>query len=328
VGSPAFQLPAETDRVVILVNPKAGRRSAAVRTAELTELLRQRRFDVQVLDDLAEACVRADRLHTRRELRALVGVGGDGTAAELATRTQPGVPVTLLAAGTANLLAKQFGLSSKPEKVAGVIAGANCHRMDAGRAGGRVFLSMVSCGLDADVVRRVHAQRGAGGASGHIGYATYLKPIFDSIRNYEYPQMRVYCDEPCDDRPSRPVVEPVVARWAFVFNLSRYGWGLRLAPEADFADGRLDLCTFGKGSLWHGLRYLAAAQFGAWHGRLGDCSVRQARRIRITSDRPAAYQLDGDPGGELPVDIEVLPGRLTLVVPPMARAALQPKGLV
>jgi diacylglycerol kinase (ATP) len=27
------------------------------------------------------------------------------------------------------------------------------------------------------------------------------------------------------------------------------------------------------------------------------------------------YQLDGDPGGLLPLDVQVLPGRLTLVVP-------------
>ena len=314
----ALRMPPEADRVVILVNPKAGRRSAAGRTGRLAELLRQRRFDVHVLDDMAEACNRANRLHDRQQLRALVGVGGDGTAAEIVNRTQPGVPVTLLAAGTANLLAKQFGLGAKPEKLADTIVKAHCRRMDAGRAGGRVFLLMVSCGLDADVVRRVHARREAVGTGGHIGYASYAKPIWQSLRSYEYPQMRVYCDEPCDDRPSHPAGEPVLARWVFVFNLPRYGWGLQMTPDADCGDGLLDVCTFGKGSLWHGLRYLGAVQFGAWHGRFGDCAIRQAGRIRVTSDRPVAYQLDGDPGGQLPVEIEVLPHRVTLVVPPVS----------
>ena len=38
-------------------------------------------------------------------------------------------------------------------------------------------------------------------------------------------------------------------------------------------------------------------------------------RVRIESDEPVAYQLDGDPGGMLPLDVEVVPHRLTLVVP-------------
>jgi diacylglycerol kinase family enzyme len=52
------------------------------------------------------------------------------------------------------------------------------------------------------------------------------------------------------------------------------------------------------------------------HQRLPDCTVRRARRLRVTSQEEVHYQLDGDPGGLLPVEIEVLPGRLTLVVPP------------
>jgi diacylglycerol kinase family enzyme len=76
-----------------------------------------------------------------------------------------------------------------------------------------------------------------------------------------------------------------------------------------------DVCTFRRGSLFHGLRYTAAVQFGGWHRRMSDCVMRQARRLRITSDAPVAYQLDGDPGGVLPVDVQVLPQRVTLVVP-------------
>jgi diacylglycerol kinase (ATP) len=37
--------------------------------------------------------------------------------------------------------------------------------------------------------------------------------------------------------------------------------------------------------------------------------------VRIESDVPVPYQLDGDPGGYLPLEIEVLPNRLTLIVP-------------
>jgi len=316
VAHTAFTLPSEADRVLILMNPRAGRRSAAGRTDRLAELLRHRGLGVKVFADVGEVTARANRLHDEGRLRALVGVGGDGTAAELANRTQPGVPITLLAAGTANLLARQFGLSTKPEQMAETIAGGNCQRIDAGQADGRVFLLMASCGFDADVVRQVHALRQSTRAGGHIGYAHYLKPILRSIRNYEYPPIRIYWDEPCRGAAQEKSEEPLVARWVFAFNLPRYGWGLKLTPEAVATDGLLDVCTFRRGTLWHGLRYLAGVQLGSRHRRLADCVIRRAKRIRIASDRPVAYQLDGDPGGQLPLDVESLPGRLTLLVPP------------
>ena len=42
---------------------------------------------------------------------------------------------------------------------------------------------------------------------------------------------------------------------------------------------------------------------------------RMAKTIRIESDVDVPYQMDGDPGGVLPVEIEVLPQRVTLVAP-------------
>ena len=59
---------------------------------------------------------------------------------------------------------------------------------------------------------------------------------------------------------------------------------------------------------------MATAWLGQ-HQRLADCTTRRVRRLRITADAQVPYQLDGDPGGLLPLDVQVLPGRLTLVVP-------------
>ena len=45
-----------------------------------------------------------------------------------------------------------------------------------------------------------------------------------------------------------------------------------------------------------------------------DVQLTKVERVRFEADEPVAYQLDGDPGGMLPVEAEVLPGRLRLVV--------------
>ena len=251
----------------------------------------------------------ANDWHAQGRLRALVGVGGDGTAAELVNRTAAGVPITMLPSGTENLLARHFQLGASPESCAATIAAGRRLRLDAGLASGRLFLLMAGCGMDADVVRRLHAQR-----TGHITHASYLEPILASLCDYQYPELQVQILDDGRDEVGEAPLPPLSARWLFAFNLPCYGGGLRIAPEADAADGRLDVCMFHGGGLWNGLRYAAAVLLGMRED-LADCTIQRTRRLRITAAEEVPYQLDGDPGGILPVEIAALPGRLTLLVP-------------
>jgi diacylglycerol kinase family enzyme len=100
----------------------------------------------------------------------------------------------------------------------------------------------------------------------------------------------------------------------FVLNLPRYAIGLRIAPQARGDDGLLDVCTFRNGSLVKGLWYLGGVILGQ-HQRWQDCAMRQVRQLRIESDVPVPYQLDGDPGGMLPLEIDVLPARVCVICP-------------
>ena len=133
---------------------------------------------------------------------------------------------------------------------------------------------MVGCGFDAEVVRRLHGMR-----SGHIRHFSYAKPILDSLRNYEYPELRVYCESPelaeKGGGESAGAARPVdlSARWVFVVNLPRYAVGLQIAPDALGNDGFLDVCLFKEGSLWSGLRYLAGVATGHPPVLAGLCPV-------------------------------------------------------
>ncbi len=317
MDKPVEFLSPELRHVIVSVNPKAGAASADNRVAHLVQLLRQEGLDVAVLQKLDEVATAANRWFDEGRLRALIAVGGDGTAAELVNRTATGLPLTVFPAGNENLLARHFGLGATPEECCrNVVEGALMRCVD-GRADQRVFLVMLSCGFDAEVVHSLHLHR-----TGHVTSASYFSPIMESIRHYEYPELRVYWNKEAvvpgggaDQVPGHPpeTVSDGV-RWLFAFNLPCYGGGLQIAPEADGADGLLDICTFRHGGLWHGLYYTAAVMTGT-HRWLTDFAQRRIGRLRITSDAKVPYQLDGDPGGFLPVEIEAVPNRLTLVVP-------------
>jgi diacylglycerol kinase (ATP) len=292
--------------VLILHNPKAGAKDTQNEVKRMAELLVQRRFEVEVFTDLGLATRRANDLTSQGQLRALVGVGGDGTAAELANRTQEGTVLALYPAGNENLLARYFRFRRVPEELAATIADGVLVRIDAGKANGRIFLLMASCGLDAEVVQTVHDLR-----TGHMSSRHYFKPLWNKLRTFKYPELTVYCDDALDGGAG---TQPLAARWASAFNLPCYGGGLKIAPHAVGDDGHLDVCGLRRGGFWRSLQYIAAIYLRQ-HRRLKDWTACRAKRVRIVSDVPVRYQLDGDPGGVLPLEIEVLPGRLSLLVP-------------
>ncbi|MBR5759507.1 MAG: hypothetical protein IKX88_13015 [Thermoguttaceae bacterium] len=304
--------------VLISVNPKAGRKSPRIRAERLKTALEEKGFEVELHTNLDEVSQRANELFATQRLRALVGVGGDGTAAELTNRTQPGLPITLLPSGTANLIAKYLKLPFSPEKSAEMIATGSPISFDAGKANGRLFLVMVSAGIDADVVRLVHTAREESyqkqtKKGAHISYLSYIKPILGSIKSYKYPQIEteVVSDYNSEKRSS------ISGKWSFVFNLPRYGWGLPLVPKCVGVDQKLDYCIFQGGKLALALFDVACAQLGSMHRFLPNAKLGQGVRFHISSEsnsanpRPVPYQLDGDPGGFLPLEIETIPNRFT-----------------
>jgi diacylglycerol kinase family enzyme len=188
---------------------------------------------------------------------------------------------------------------------------------------GRIFLLMASCGLDADVVYRLEQAR-----RGHISHLSYIKPIVSAFRSYGYPPLRIRCrpaEEPAGQSAAAEAasssagaacsaIDPVVARWMFLFNMPCYARGLPFTPGATGDDGLFDLCAFERGSFWHGMRYLMAVLRGK-HDRLADCTLRRVTGLRVEADESVPFQLDGDFGGYLPLEVSLLPRWLTLVVP-------------
>jgi diacylglycerol kinase family enzyme len=108
----------------------------------------------------------------------------------------------------------------------------------------------------------------------------------------------------------------------FGFNLPLYALGWQFAPQACGTDGQLEVCTFERGSLFDGVRYLWHVVRQSHH-RLSDTKLTRGRRLRIeASGGDVPYQIDGDFVGMLPVQIEAIPGGLRLLVLPEVAAKL------
>ncbi len=286
--------------VVIAMNPKSGASDRSALVRRLEQELAANGLKTWTFTDVEQIQQHVAKLTEAQQLRAVVAAGGDGTVSMLVNRLPPQTPIAIFPLGTENLLAKYLSHTADPARMAQVIASGNTVTMDAAKANGRIFLIMAGCGFDADVVTRLHADR-----SSHIRHWSYAKPIFESIAQYSYPKIDIWVD----DMPA-----PVEGRWAFVFNVPRYAMNLPIVPDADPMDGVLDLCKFKKGNLFFGLYYFASILTGL-HRRSKEARVVRFRKLRMESvEGEVPYQLDGDPGGVLPLEIEVQPHFFRAVV--------------
>ena len=300
------RLPDHARRVLIGANPRAGAQNRQALVTALCQELLKNGFEPTVHHQIEDLATQTQNLLARGLLRAVVAAGGDGTFRLIAQHTPPATPLIALPLGTENLLARYMSFAADPAALADTIADGRTTQLDAGLAGECLFTLMAGCGFDAEVVRRLHSER-----QGHIHHLSYAKPIIDAIRQYDYPELRVYYAPA--DQSSAELTAEITARWVFVVNLPRYAGGLSFAPTASGGDGLLDICTFKEGSLLYGLMYLGGVIFGQ-HEAMHDFTHIQTRRVRVEATGNVPYQLDGDPGGELPAEFSILPGRLRLLV--------------
>ncbi|HEX2474791.1 MAG TPA: diacylglycerol kinase family protein [Lacipirellulaceae bacterium] len=298
--------------VIISANPRAGSRSRHANIESIVGVLTNAGYTVQLLTSLDELSGLSASQAKTGGLRAVVAIGGDGTASIVRTHVPLEVPLLPVPMGTENLLGRFVSQATDPIAVCRTLDEGVTVGLDLGRANGKLFLLMISAGFDAEVVRSLHMNR-----RGNITRAAYFLPMVRAIRSYQYPQMQLYCG----DKPAPPA--SLQCRWLFAFNLPLYALGLPIAPDALATDGLLDVCTFERGSTWSVLRYLWHVRRGC-HLGLPDTTLRRCSSFRLEGPNSLelAYQVDGEYGGLLPVDVELLPGELRLLVTPETAARL------
>jgi YegS/Rv2252/BmrU family lipid kinase len=296
------------DRIKIVVNPVSGR-GKALRLAEaVTDLLRRQGCSVDLL--LTQKGGDARRFAAESAgFAALAATGGDGTVNEVLNGLPAdGTPaLAMLPSGTANVFAKELRLPRSADGLARILKDGREVAWDLGieRIGGRKFLLFASAGYDAHVVHIFHAAR-----TGPIQMWQYVYWGLKSILHFEVPRITVDIDG------TRITSE---AAWVTISNVPSYGGPLVFTPRA-----RPDNKTF-EVMIQHArrrrdvVRMFWAAILG-WMGipyPMRDVTFHTARQVRLASSdgRPVPVQMDGDPAGHLPAEVEVVPGGIRVLTP-------------
>lgn len=293
--------PLPFQRALILVNPIAGRGRAERAARELAQLLEREGAEVELCATRkkGDARERAERIGP--ELERLIVVGGDGTVSEvLQGLARHELPLLILPMGTANVMGLDLGLPRDAAGALRVLREGRLQRLDVARVAGHGLSFLVTgIGLDGMVTRELERVR-----RGPITKWSWVRAALRAFRNYREPQLEVELD-------GRVLEE----RYGFVLfsNVIHYGGHPVLRGQRRLDDGLFEVYLFRScsrlGLLAHALRALTR---GFPSPR---CELQRARRLRVHSDEPVAFQVDGDFAGQTPLELEVLAQPFTLLVP-------------
>jgi diacylglycerol kinase (ATP) len=230
---------------------------------------------------------------------AVISAGGDGTLRMLAAHMPPSLlPIGLIPRGTGNVLAEEIGLTKSPARIADALIHGPARTFTGARANGAPFYLMAGIGFDAETVRSLDLA-----SKRKWGKPAYTRPVLTALANNE-PRLRVVAD---GGREAE-------AGWVLVANARRYGGSFKLSDRAGLHKPNLLVYLVPRGGLGRRLAHLTALGLGALE-RMPGITVWTADHLTVTSDVPAAVQVDGDVFGSVPVEIKWGEPKLALIVP-------------
>ena len=315
----------ELQNALLIHNPNAGGGGNARRNKldEARRILESRgiRADLQETTGPGEATEIAKRATTDgRQL--VIACGGDGTINEVVNglaNSQNGqrVPLALLPAGTANVLAKELELSWDIPKAAEQLARGEVREIALGLATpleqpekARYFLSVAGAGPDGRITYAVDLELKA-----RFGILAYWWQGAREVINYKFHHFRV-----TGEGQSREVSLVIVGR------TKHYGGPFKITTEADLFGDQFEFLGLTTQSGLKYLSYLPTLWMGDLRKEEGVYFWKSDRLVCESIDNNPIYaQVDGEPLARLPVEFRIVPRALRLLVPGPADAATTEK---
>ncbi len=251
----------------------------------------------------------------------IIGCGGDGTLNEIINgMPHSNVPLALLPAGTANILAKELRIPWNIPRAAALIprgiptrialgaitADDSPSNPNAPNNSRRFFLVVAGAGADGALVHALDPN-----VKQRAGLLAYWMEGAKQLLRYKFPQFRVTTAQD----------QEVVGTLLIVGRTKHYGGPFRITRGADLFANEFELGIFCSQSALRYLLYLPAC----WMGRLH--SLKDVHFIKTTSVRceglradPVYAQVDGEASESLPVTFSIVPDALVLIVPEHFRA--------
>ena len=250
---------------------------------------------------------------------AILIFGGDGTIhRHLPALVRLQLPVLIVPAGSGNDFARALNLRSVRDSLRvwrdfelgkiqaraidlGVIV-PSAAVPSASPERTHYFCGVAGCGLDSAAARR--ANRMPRWLRRHGGYVLAFIPLLLKLPAFSMRLVQV-------NGENRAEAQKLTLLAAFA-NTQFYGDGMRIAPEADFVDGKLDVCRISTMNPFELFCMFPTVYFG--HHRLSPkVEYSKAERVLVETETPLEIYADGEYVCETPAEISVAAGALRVI---------------
>ena len=285
-------------RALFFYNPNAGRISLSPkRRRKLIESIHALGLEVTSLcSSPAPGALSSSHLENQD---LIIVYGGDGTIHQvLKPALDLQLPLAVLPAGTANVLARELSIPRDPARALRLLQEGRRTRIRLGKSGQNYFHLMAGVGLDSHIIDQTSP-----GLKRRFGVGSYWLAGLRAFRKVPLQPFEIYLDD-----------RPVEATFAVISNSRYYGGHLLLAPAADVTEDCLDVCLFTSRDRKRYVTYLMGALTGK-HVGLSDVHYRKAKEVKVRGESTIPVQLDGEVIGTLPMDFEVARRSVEIFVP-------------
>jgi YegS/Rv2252/BmrU family lipid kinase len=290
----------------LIFNPVAGQRDPEQDLLNIRTLL-DPEIDLDIRLTTPE--VDADQLAheaIERGVHMIIASGGDGTISAVAEAVVgTNIPLGLISRGTANAFASALGIPDSIEAACQIILQGTTRVVDAALCNGKPMVLLVGVGFEAEVVEKADRE-----TKNRLGMLAYILAGVQQLRELESFEVKIETDEK---------VITVTAAAVTVANAAPPTSILAQGPAGIiYDDGLLDLTVVAPanrtGAIASAYHLLQTAIRGDAAER-DDIGYLRARRIKVTTEPPQKVVLDGEILGTTPIDVECIPGGLTILMP-------------
>lgn len=276
----------------IIFNPTAGKKKAKTALETVCRAFREKNASYQVHQTMAahDAETIARRL-TRAGASNLVVVGGDGTLHEVLNGIENPTRCTLglIPAGTGNDFAEAAGIPLDTAEAAKVILQRNAKPVDFLQIGDRRCMNVTGLGIDVEVLERC--------ARGKMkGKLKYFMSLLQTVFTYKGCKISVEID---GESQTKDLLLGAAC------NGSQFGGGIPICPASNIADGKIDVITV---DCLGGVFKILKALMALMKGKILTYPAAKhylCDRVRFTTEKPCAVQLDGEIYSDLILDVQI-----------------------
>ena len=283
-----------------IVNPVAGTGFALKTMEKLEEILNASSVQYRIFrtETPGHATKIAAELADDEEIIAVVSVGGDGTAGEIAAGlTGTGKAMGIIPAGTGNDFIKSTGIPNDPEKALNLLLEGKAAPIDTGTVNDRFFLNVCGTGFDVTVLDYAESEK-----EKHRGLTPYFIGLIKAISHYKSVQLTVTADR---NREEGRFLVCSIANGRFI------GGGIPICPAADIRDGFLDLVLIQSVHRWQIPFYLP----GLMMSRDLKFRITKHRKVKtvLIEGKELRINIDGDIVSMSRAEFRVNPSSLILI---------------